>query len=383
MRKTVFVPISAGCAQAAAAEVRTLLSTTPWANALVDTSATLIGVVVGPVGSGLAFTAAFAKYAARVREIANLGLSLTQSIMLTQVLATPVLHHVGQFHQLPHRADRTSLVAAQSMMHLPHHGFSGLVLRNISLVGLPDLGIADLAVQGIALAAARRFVAHAKLCIVRLTDAFRNSDLRPLAALRRTANPPPEWFTPIGWSGASFAAVLVQGHQTLVNIGGLSLKGPALCRAIAPLCTPSVFAAELLRRLALWAPEVHRATLTVDSVVDYLAVLGPSLPRDKVAWLRTIQNAWCTRGRFSATYSTCLVCGSGVDRLQHIITCKPFWRPVFTSAGSAGGRGTLRRLLLSGDSARLLGIGFRSHAALRGLPVFSAGAWAEQVRAST
>ncbi len=80
MRKTVFVPISAGCAQVAAAEVRTLLSTTPWANALVDTSATLIGVVVGPEGSGLAFTAAFKKYAARVREIANLGLSLTQSI---------------------------------------------------------------------------------------------------------------------------------------------------------------------------------------------------------------------------------------------------------------------------------------------------------------
>jgi hypothetical protein len=382
MRKTVFVPITSGCADSAAIEVRATLSTTPWANALVDTYATLIGVRIGPVGCDSAFSAPLAKYAARVREIANLGLSMTQSIMLAQVLATPVLHHVGQFHPLPHMAGRTSLIAAQSLLHLPHHGFAALVLRNLPLVGLPDLGLADLAVKGIALSAARRFAVHARLCIERLTIAFSNSDLRPLAALRRMDNPPNEWFIPIGWSGPSFAAVLAQGMQNLTALGAQALKGPALCRAIEPLCSPSDFASELLRRLALWAPTVHCATLSVALVTDFLPTLTLADHRDKVAWLRTVQNAWCTRGRFSATYSTCLVCGAGVDRLQHIITCKPFWRPVFTLAGAAGGRGTLPRLLLSGESARLVGLGFRAHAALRGLPSFSASAWAEQVRAS-
>jgi hypothetical protein len=394
MRKTVFVPISAGCAVSAATELRAILALTPWANALVDTSATLIGILVGPVGSDSAFSGALKKFAARVREIADLGLSLTQSIMLTQVLATPVLHHVGQFHTLPHWAGRTSLVAAQSLLHLPQHGFAALILRNLPLLGLPDLGLADLAVKGIALSAARRLGAHARICVERLTIAFCNSDHRPIAALRRSAGPSPpregaapanshtEWFIPIGWGGSSFAAVLVQGQQTLVALGAQALKGPALCRAIAPLCSTPELASELLRRLALWAPPVHCATLCVAHVTDFFPTLASADLRDKTSWLRTLQNAWCTRGRFSATYSTCLVCGAGVDRLQHIITCKPFWRPVFSAAGSAGGRGTLRRLLLSEDSARLLGIGFRSHAALRGLPSPSAVAWAEQVRAA-
>jgi hypothetical protein len=355
---------------------------TPWANAVVATNASLIGVLVGPVGSDSAFDAPLAKYAARVREIANLGLSLPQGIMLTKVLATPVLHHVGQFHRLPHLAGRTSLVAAQSLMHLPQHGFSGVVLRNISLLALPDLGIADTAVRAIGMAAARRFAVHANHCVERLCAAFHNSDYRPIAALQQLAHPPVEWFIPIGWGGASFAATLAQDHLQLVSLGGLTLRGNALCRAIDPLCSTRTLAIELLRRLALWAPLVHRATLSAENVIDFLGLLTCADTRDKLAWLRLVQNAWCTRGRFCATYSTCLVCGGGVDRLQHIITCKPFWRPVFTRTGSVGGRGTLRRLLLSADSARLIGIGFRAHAALRGRPAISAVAWAEQVHAS-
>ena len=131
------------------------------------------------------------------------------------------------------------------------------------------------------------------------------------------------------------------------------------------------------------APLAHRVTLSLDDFVNFLDTLASADPRNTVAWLRLVQNAWATRGRFSLTNSTCLACGGGVDRLPHIITCKVFWRPIFSLAGAAGGRGTLRRLLLSADSPRLAGIGFRAHAALRGLPASSAGAWAEQVRAST
>ena len=70
------------------------------------------------------------------------------------------------------------------------------------------------------------------------------------------------------------------------------------------------------------------------------------------------------------------------DRLMHIVVCRPFWRPVFTVLGVEGGRCTLRQIQRSEFSARLIGLGFRSHAALRGCPVSSAVAWAEQVRAS-
>ncbi len=63
---------------------------------------------------------------------------------------------------------------------------------------------------------------------------FQASDLRPLAALLRTARRSPEWFTPIGWDGPAFAATLMQGHRTLRSLGASLLKGTELCRALEP-----------------------------------------------------------------------------------------------------------------------------------------------------
>ena len=382
LQKTVFVPLCSGDADLAAVELRLALAGTPWSHALVDTSAVLIGIPVGPRCCAKAFTYALAKYSARVREIADLGLALHSNIILTRVLATPVLHHVGQFHPLPVGASHKAIIAAQSLMHLPHRGFSDLVLRNLSLVGLPDLGLADLAVKGIALSAARRYGPFSAVCIAMLSRAFADSDLRPIAALARHDPTERDGYTPIGWDGAAFASIVDQNLRTLYALDAQLLKGPALCRALEPICTSREFADELVRRLGLWAPEVHRCTLTSEDFCRFLPALSEANNRDKTAWLRLVQNAWATRGRFNLAYAPCLICGGGVDRLLHIIGCKPFWRPIFTRAGAAGGRGTLRRLLLSPDSAALAGIGFRAHAALRGLPASSALAWAEQVSAS-
>ena len=151
---------------------------------------------------------------------------------------------------------------------------------------------------------------------------------------------------------------------------------------VFPVCTALEFASELSRRLALWAPAVLCATSTVEDFAGFLHVLCLAAARDKYAWLRFAQNAWATRGRFMHAYNQCLVCGSHSDRLMHIVVCRPFWRPIFIVLGVAGGRCTLRQIILSEFSARRIGLGFRSHAALRGCPVSSAVAWASPLRAS-
>ncbi len=165
-------------------------------------------------------------------------------------------------------------------------------------------------------------------------------------------------------------------------MGSWGLKGPELCRAIVPICTSLVFAGELLRRFALWAPPALSDILTLGDFAGHLPVLSLASVRDKLAWLRFAQNSWATRGRFAHNYRQCLVCGSHSDRLLHIICCRPFWRPVFAVLGVGGRRCTIKELLFSVTSAKTSGVGFRAHVALRGRPAASAAAWAEQVRAA-
>jgi hypothetical protein len=236
-------------------------------------------------------------------------------------------------------------------------------------------------VHGLAFSAARRYEPYAVTCVARLRLAFESSERRPLAALDRRAALP-EWFVPIGWIGPAFASTLCANASTLRTMGAWALKGPSLSRAFEPLCSVQTFSCELLRRLALWAPLDVRRTITSADIAAFLPTLALASSRDKLAWLRIMQNAWTTRGRFSHAYNTCLICSGQSDRLVHLIVCRAFWRPVFTILGVGGGRCTLRGLLLSDFSARLVGVGFRAHAALRGRPSASAAAWAEQVRAA-
>ena len=237
----------------------------------------------------------------------------------------------------------------------------------------------DIVASGLALSAARRHADFAACCCERLRRAFAASERVSIDTLGPF---PPLGFTPIGWDGPSLAHTLHVNAAVLHDLDAWDLKGPKLCRAVTPLCTPLCFATELHRRLRLWAPRAFYASISVDEIIGFLPVLSSASTRDKHAWLRFVQNVWATRGRFMHNYNQCLVCGSHADRLVHLIVCKPFWRPVFALLGVGGGRRTMRGLLLSPESARVIGLGFRSHAALRGCPVPSAGAWAEQVRAS-
>jgi hypothetical protein len=124
-----------------------------------------------------------------------------------------------------------------------------------------------------------------------------------------------------------------------------------------------------------------QGAISVADLVGFLPTLSATADRKKLAWLRTLQNSWATRGRFMANYTACLVCGSGEgDRLRHIITCRRFWRPIFLRAPTVDFRGSLRRLFLAPDSPALLGVGFRAHAALRGC---AAPNWPAQVAASS
>ena len=379
----MFVPLASSCPNLAADEIRCGLVGSPWLDVTVDTSAVLIGIQVGPRGGCNAATTALRKFAVRSREIANLGLPPEASLALANVLATPVLHHVGQFHPLPAGADAVAQIATQGLLHLPHHGFGRPILRSLRVIVLPDFVPVDLAVRGLALSAARRYDPYSSACVARLAAAFASSELRPLASLASRASAETEGFIPIGWVGPAFAATLAANANTLRSLGASRLKGTALCRAIEPLCSARTFARELLRRLSLWAPIAYRRSFSASDFEVYLPTLSLAANRDKLAWLRLVQNAWTTRGRFSHTYSACLVCGDGAgDRLSHIILCRPFWRPVFLRAGLDGGCCSLRRLLLSPPSAAIAGIGFRAHAALRGLPSLSPQAWADQVSAS-
>ena len=170
--------------------------------------------------------------------------------------------------------------------------------------------------------------------------------------------------------------------HTLRALGAWDLKGPALSRAIEPLCSEHTLACELLRRLLLWAPPELIVTFTSTDFLDFFPVLCRAANRDKLAWLRLVQNSWATRGRFSHAYNSCLTCGCHSDRLVHLIVCRVFWRPVFAILGLSGRRSTLKDLILNPASPSLLGVAVRAHAALRGRPVSSASAWAEQVRAA-
>ncbi len=146
-------------------------------------------------------------------------------------------------------------------------------------------------------------------------------------------------------------------------MGSWGLKGPELCRAIVPICTSLAFAGELPRRFALWAPPALSGILTIGDVAGHLPVLSLASVSDKCAWLRFAQNSWTTRGRFAQSYNQCLVCGSHSDRLLHIVFCRPFWRPVFAALGVGGGRCTIKELLFTVASAKIIGVGFRAHAA--------------------
>ena len=223
MMMTVFVPVVSGCACAAANEIRAGLVGTPREVVVVDTCAILIGIRIGPRGASTAAIPALKKFATQSREIANLGMPPIASIALARVLATPVLHHVGQFHTLPTGADAVAQISSQGLLHLPHHGFGRIILRNLGVIGLPDLVPVDLAVRGIALSAARRFAPFAASCIARLSLAFASSDLRPLASLARCGARPAEWFSPIGWDGPAFAATVIANVNVLPALGAQRL----------------------------------------------------------------------------------------------------------------------------------------------------------------
>ena len=162
---------------------------------------------------------------------------------------------------------------------------------------------------------------------------------------------------------------------------GAPPSGPAFGRALVLLCTPTIVCQELHRRLALWLPLAMQRAISVDDLLGFLSVLLAASDRDTLAWLRTAQNSWATRGRFLANYSACLVCGSDEgDRLRHLITCRVFWRPIFLRAPTLDYRGSVRRLFMAPVSPSLPGVGFHAHAALRGL---AAPNWPAQVAASS
>ena len=88
------------------------------------------------------------KWTSRAKEIGRLGISPEGGIALARILATPVIHHVAAFHPMPADAPAVAKSGAQSLLHLPHNGFSTTVLRNLALVGLPDLIPIDLLARG-------------------------------------------------------------------------------------------------------------------------------------------------------------------------------------------------------------------------------------------
>ena len=266
MKKTVFVPIVSGCARAAAAEIRAGLVGSPWKDVVVDTSAILIGIHIGPRGASTAATPALKKFATRSREIANLGFPPEASIALARVLATPVLHHVGQFHTLPAGADAVAQISSQGLLHLPHHGFARLILRNLSIIGLPDLVPVDLAVRGIALSAARRFAAYAATCLTRLTLAFNSSDLRPLASLSRRAPRPADWFIPIGWDGPAFAATIVSNAGVLATLGVSRAPRSAALLSRSARLAPSLANFCVVSPSGRRSPSAARLRLTISPI---------------------------------------------------------------------------------------------------------------------
>ena len=352
---------------------------TALADVCVAESAVLIGIPVGPHASHNALSSQLGKYAVRCREIAALGLGPWAGHMLEKILAAPVVHHVSQFYPLGQSAPRIALIAMQGLIRLPHHGFSKVVLRNLCTVGLPDMLAIDIVAAGLAFSAARRYAAFAAECNLRMTRAFALSVHLPLSSLGPC---PPRGFSPIGWDGPSFSHTLSNNAAVLRDLGAWDLKGPKLCRALSPACSSQEFALELHRRLLLWCPTALCQLISAIDILSFLPTLSLAPARDKFGWLRFTQNAWATQGRFTHSYEHCLVCGAFSDRLLHIVCCRPFWRPVFAVLGVEGGRRTLRCLLLSEFSARLVSVGFRAHAALRGCPSASAAAWAEEVRAA-
>ena len=166
------MPRTSGCPLLAASAIKAQIAGTALADVCVAPNAVLIGIPVGPHASISATCGQLAKYRLRCREISELGLAPGPGYILAKILADPVLHHVCQFYPLGPSAPRIAQIALQGFVHIPHHGFSSVVLRSLCMLGLPDMIDIQIASAGLALSAARRYESFAIGCNERLQSAF-------------------------------------------------------------------------------------------------------------------------------------------------------------------------------------------------------------------
>ena len=207
-------------------------------------------------------------------------------------------------------------------------------ILNLPTVGLTDCATADREATVAALSAARRLEDCALCCRADLEVAFANGDFVPLSHLAEALKPSAmQQYIPQGWDSpdlAYFVQKYATQERTTRGPTGTPLRGRRLVRAAFPLECDAEIAKELGRRIRLWLPLRFRACFSDQQICAFLPSVRTETKRDIVGWLRLLQNAFCTRHRFTGTYEACHACGAErSDHLRHIVQCRHFWRPIF------------------------------------------------------
>ena len=286
---------------------------------------------------------------------------------LMKVLANPIVKYIAQLHEPSAGAAATAKRALQAIFHLPHNGFAQKVLHNLPVLGLNECVTVEREATVAALSAARRLENSALCYRVELEEAFSNGDLAPLAHLAEALKPQAaRRYIPRGWDSPDlsfFVQKYAAAERATRGPAGTPPKGKCLVRAVFPLDNDASVAKELGRRVRLWLPLPFAACLDDQQIGAFLPSVRGQAKRNIVGWLRLLQNAFCTRKRFTGVSDACHACGAAhSDRLRHIVQCKPFWRPIFRAFGQSGVRTGIAELLLGPHAVERAGVAFRAHA---------------------
>ena len=145
------------------------------------------------------------------------------------------------------------------------------------------------------------------------------------------------------WSGDSFFHKLLSAHQRFVrgsrasrltpeqltNRSGWQKRATLLFK-----CPIGTSVTHFRKKLDKWTTLTTLPGHWPGRVCRLLCMLGThATPRVQAAYMRTIFNGWCTRGRFQQIGACRFGCGHGVDKIEHFPMC-PVVKTLLASTGT-------------------------------------------------
>ncbi len=296
-----------------------------WGGVRIAAAAKYLGFFVGPGRGSLSWKAPLVKYIERASSWGRLGLGLFITMQAYQVFVSSVLQFVAQLEDVPESFDQCEQQACRALFPGPRRWMVPTCIKDAKYLGLPkELG--DL--KAIAVAAKARVVkfgnrAHGGLRVHERVSRLLYNDGADcsLAHIR--------WWS--SWAKQSFLIKLAEADRNLSGkisvLDGNSIdmeRQMGWQGRVTPLFRSVQLGASMLhirRRMDRW----NMLTLPGHRPGRARTVLGilgrHSNPRVQAAYLRSICNGWCTKGRFQKKGNCAFGCGGGVDKLEHYARC--------------------------------------------------------------